>query len=215
MKVSLPPRCRSVIFLLYALLAFSGRAYSQALYSDDEYHHTTAGCTPDSEVYVYTGGPVYFTVPPCVTSIIVKAWGAGGGGAGNDSYVGLPGGGGAYATSTLAVTPGQVFSVVVGGGGGLGGSHAASTGAGAGGYGLGNGGDGGDPGSSGTSGAGGGGGGGSGLVSNGTIVVDAAGGGGGGGGGNHSQGGAGGGGGQNGQDGTSSVDGSEKKSVGG
>src|ERR1700733_7465888 len=60
-----------------------------------------------------------FTVPANVTSIQVKAWGAAGG-----SYCcGTPyanvGGAGGFAGATLAVTPGEVLIVDVGGGGTL------------------------------------------------------------------------------------------------
>src|ERR1700722_19440750 len=178
MKIFLPRYsfiCYITVLCVIALSINSNAQFSHYNNQDKRDYqppHITGGCTPDSVIFNYTGAAVAFTVPACVTSITVRAWGGGGGGAGSDSYTGLPGGGGAYASSTIAVVPGQVFSVVVGGGGALGGSHAASTGAGAGGFGLGNGGNGGDPGPSGTSGAGGGGGGGSGLVSGGSIVFD-------------------------------------------
>ncbi len=66
-------------------------------------------------------GNYKFTVPPGVTSITVKAWGAGGGGGSagsNASSDGGGGGGSAYAQSTLSVTPGETLTVYVGGGGG-------------------------------------------------------------------------------------------------
>ena len=55
----------------------------------------------------YTGSAQNWTVPPCVTSITVVARGAKGGG--NN------GGNGAIVTATLAVTPGQVLQINVGG----------------------------------------------------------------------------------------------------
>ena len=49
-----------------------------------------------------------FTVPAGVTSLSVYTWGAGG------SKFDGPGGGGGYATGTLAVTGGQAFDIVIG-----------------------------------------------------------------------------------------------------
>lgn len=61
-----------------------------------------------------------FTVPNCVSEITVEAWGAGGGGNLVDSdNGGGGGGGGAYARSSISVTSGTVFPVVVGSGGGV------------------------------------------------------------------------------------------------
>jgi hypothetical protein len=169
--------------------------------------HLTSVCTPDSMVYKYTGSAQSFTVPSCVTSVVVRAWGAGGGGGGKDSYQGGTGGGGAYASDTLKVTQGQIFTIIVGQGGFPGLSNVGDTGGGAGGFGGGNGGKGGNAGAAGTSGAGGGGGGATALLSNGTFVMVAAGGGGGAGGGNKSAGGNGGAGGLNGGASTTSADG--------
>ncbi len=59
-----------------------------------------------------------FTVPAGVTEITVEAWGGGGGagkGQGNDAGGG--GGGGAFASRTIAVSAGQLYSIVVGAGG--------------------------------------------------------------------------------------------------
>lgn len=68
---------------------------------------------PEFLPFTYTGTIQYFTVPTGVTNITVKMWGAGGGG-GNRNQ---PGGGGGYTTGTLAVTPGEVLDIIVGGGG--------------------------------------------------------------------------------------------------
>lgn len=57
--------------------------------------------------FSFTGSAQNWTVPPCVTSITVVARGAKGGG--NN------GGNGAVVTATLAVTPGQVLQINVGG----------------------------------------------------------------------------------------------------
>jgi len=68
-------------------------------------HHALHGQT----VYTfnYTGGTQNWTVPPCVTSITVNLKGGKGGGA--------SGGNGASVTAVLAVTPGQVLQIKVGG----------------------------------------------------------------------------------------------------
>jgi Concanavalin A-like lectin/glucanases superfamily len=55
-----------------------------------------------------------------VTSVTVQAWGGGGGGAGSnttDADAAPGGGGGEYASQTVAVTPGETYTVVVGAGG--------------------------------------------------------------------------------------------------
>jgi hypothetical protein len=64
-----------------------------------------------------------FTVPPGVTSIQGVFWGGGGGGAGTNSsgvaYLSSGGGGGAacVVTGSIAVTPGDVYTITVGAGG--------------------------------------------------------------------------------------------------
>ncbi len=61
-----------------------------------------------------------FTVPPGVTSITVKAWGAGGGGgerSPNGADAGGGGGGGGYAGGVMTVTPFSTITVTVGTGG--------------------------------------------------------------------------------------------------
>mgnify|MGYP001627180524 CR=1 FL=1 len=68
------------------------------------YQSVTAQTTVN---FSYTGSAQTWTVPPCVTSITVVARGAKGGG--NN------GGNGAIVTATLAVTPGQVLQINVGG----------------------------------------------------------------------------------------------------
>lgn len=74
--------------------------------------------------FVYTGAAQYWTVPPCVNSITVVAAGAKGGG-GN-------GGNGTRITATIAVTPGQVLQINVGGAGGLGNNSGGWNGGGTG-----------------------------------------------------------------------------------
>jgi len=93
-----------------------------------------------------TPGTTTWTVPPCVTSVTVQVWGGGGGGGGaasnqnqNDDEAcsqGGGGGGGGFASRTYAVTPGEVYTIVVGAGGtaGPGGtSNAAANNGGTGG----------------------------------------------------------------------------------
>ncbi len=61
-----------------------------------------------------------FVVPPGVTSLTIKAWGAGGGGgeaSPNTADAGGGGGGGGYAGGVMTVTAGQTITVVVGSGG--------------------------------------------------------------------------------------------------
>ena len=148
----------------------------------------------------YTGSVYSFTVPFCVDTIHVKLWGAGGSGGGNDSYQGAVGGGGSYIKSDIAVTPGQIITIVIGGGAGPGAQCSGCAPGGTSGWGNGlvAGGSGGNAGCSGCSGGGGGGGGGSALYVGASPILVAGGGGGGSGGGQFSSGAVGGGGGENG-----------------
>ena len=70
---------------------------------------------PTCEVFEYTGSVQQWTVPGGVDTIRVKMWGAAGGG-GSDT-INSAGGGGGYTEATLAVAPGQVLDIYVGGGG--------------------------------------------------------------------------------------------------
>ncbi|MFZ2226667.1 MAG: LamG-like jellyroll fold domain-containing protein, partial [Candidatus Moraniibacteriota bacterium] len=73
---------------------------------------------PTYTTYSYTGSDQTYTVPAGVTSIKVKMWGGGGGGGNLGGWAyGFPGGGAGYTTGTMAVTPGQVLTVMVGAGG--------------------------------------------------------------------------------------------------
>lgn len=95
-----------------------------------------------STTFNFTGSMQTFTVPVGVTSLFVQAWGAqGGSGAlGGNSVGGGPGGLGGYAEGFLAVTPGDVLNIFVGGqgatplggfnGGGNGGTQNAGGGGG-------------------------------------------------------------------------------------
>jgi hypothetical protein len=79
------------------------------------------GCTSTASTNVtvvpvvipFTGADASYTVPAGVTKIRVKMWGAGGGG----GQSGGPGGGGAFVEGDLCVTPGEVLTLIVGGGG--------------------------------------------------------------------------------------------------
>ncbi|MEJ6697075.1 MAG: hypothetical protein QNK55_06850, partial [Saprospiraceae bacterium] len=66
-----------------------------------------------------------FTIPGWVTEIKVEVWGAGAPGLSGIKTKG--GGGGAYAESTLMVTPGQLYNVVIGIGGSPGGSPGGNS----------------------------------------------------------------------------------------
>ena len=73
---------------------------------------STAGTNPS----FMTGTLGAFTVPGGLTSVAVKVWGAGGG-AGGQAGSPNPGGGGGFASGTLAVTNGQVLRISAGEGG--------------------------------------------------------------------------------------------------
>ena len=76
--------------------------------------------------FSYTGTVQTFTVPPCVTTLTVNARGAEGGGPN-----GL-GGNGSVITATMAVTPGQVLEIRVGGMGSVGNNSGGYNGGGTG-----------------------------------------------------------------------------------
>ncbi|MFN8242798.1 MAG: PKD-like domain-containing protein [Ferruginibacter sp.] len=84
----------------------------------------TSGFT--SQTFNYTGGVQTFTVPPGVTSLNITCFGA----QGENAAIGGTGGKGASATGTLAVTPGQVLNIYVGGAGngGIGGFNGGGNG---------------------------------------------------------------------------------------
>lgn len=96
------------------------------------------------QTYNFTGGIQTFTVPQGVTELFVQVWGAqGGSGANGNSNSGPVSGGagglGGYSEGTLAVTPGDVLNIFVGGqgatptGGFNGGANGGSQNAGGGG----------------------------------------------------------------------------------
>ncbi|MGZ3842997.1 MAG: beta strand repeat-containing protein [Bdellovibrio sp.] len=79
----------------------------------------TGTCNHGKTVFNFTGSNQTFTVPVYCTSVTVKAWGGGGGGAwdvANNGPAGR-GGGAEYATRTVTVSPGSNLTVIVGGGG--------------------------------------------------------------------------------------------------
>ncbi len=88
----------------------------------------SGGGGPVTQTFNFTGALQTFTVPVGVTSINISAMGAKGG----DAAVGGIGGNGGTATGTLAVTPGQVLNIYVGGqngfnGGGTGAPNGNTT----------------------------------------------------------------------------------------
>jgi N-acetylneuraminic acid mutarotase len=87
-----------------------------------------------TKVTYYTAGSTSFNVPTGVSSIVVKAWGAGGGGGSgsNSDGTGGNGGGGGYARATLAVTAGENLTVLVGTAGTGGASNSSDGGRGGG-----------------------------------------------------------------------------------
>jgi len=75
---------------------------------------TVAGGS-STQSFSYVSGTVQtFTVPTGVTSVTAYVWGAGGG---NGSYSTFYGGAGGFASGSIAVTPGDILYLVVGGGG--------------------------------------------------------------------------------------------------
>jgi hypothetical protein len=151
-------------------------------------HAVPSQATAGTATFEFTGSVQTFAVPDGVTSISVDASGAQGGTGGDctqpsicDNGAGGLGGAGARVTTTLAVTPGETLTVIVGGAG----ANATDVTGGAGGFGSGTGGTGGDsgdqrPGEN-SSGSGGGGGGSSAVLRGTTALIVAAAGGGGGG----------------------------------
>src|SRR3990172_6077222 len=148
----------------------------------------TSTTTNTVKINYTTSTNTTFTVPAGVTSITVKAWGAGGAGGGGGTLAGAiggNGGGGGFGNATISVTPGEVLDIVIGGGGAGGtGNGGGNGGAGGGGGGVTAAGGGVGGVATGTMGGGGGGGGYAAVKSGSTFLVQAAGGGGGGGAGN-------------------------------
>lgn len=77
-------------------------------------------CNPASSVCeetFFTPGLSTWTVPANVTTANMACWGAGGGGDVISTSAGGGGGGGAFASSTVSVTPTNVYNIVIGAGG--------------------------------------------------------------------------------------------------
>jgi len=76
------------------------------------------GCPADSQEFLTDSS---FVVPENCNTLVIKAWGGGGGGGdgsgGGNGTPGANGGAGGYAESTLSVTSGDSFNIVIGGGG--------------------------------------------------------------------------------------------------
>ena len=87
---------------------------------------TVTTCPPSgSQTFSYTGSVQTFTVPACKQQVTLQVWGA----QGDNATIGGTGGLGGYATGTLAVTPGQVLQIYVGGRTGFnGGGHPGPNG---------------------------------------------------------------------------------------
>lgn len=83
----------------------------------------TDPCTSGSNTYNYTGSLQTFTVPSGVSSVNIRVWGA----QGASNQGGILGGKGGYATGNLAVTPGDVLNIYVGGTNGYNGGGARGT----------------------------------------------------------------------------------------
>lgn len=95
----------------YSGLSFSTRNYS--LYLD-----TTEPAAGEVAVVTYATSSYHsWTAPAGVTKIDVAAWGGGGGGGVISTSGGGGGGAGAFASSTITVTPGQSYTIFVGAGG--------------------------------------------------------------------------------------------------
>lgn len=120
---------------------WSSGSTSYQLVSATPNYYTTQ---PGVQAFSYTGADQTWTVPAGVTSLTVKMWAAGGSGinAAMQSTYGAGGGAsGGYTTGTLAVTPGETLTFIVGQGGkqssgvayGGGGNATNATGGGGGG----------------------------------------------------------------------------------
>ncbi len=77
-----------------------------------------ASCAvPGTQTFNYSGSIANFTVPVCITSITIQAYGAQGGDGCCSASV--PGGKGAYILGTVNVTPGDILGILVGQQGGF------------------------------------------------------------------------------------------------
>ena len=112
---------RKIFSILAFSAGFSGLSYSQAIIRDTLF---------------FTGAEQNYTVPCGVTNLTIDAFGAKGanGTSGANNSTGGIGGLGGHSQGVLTVTPGQAFSVFVGGqaNGSLGGYNGGATGGGSG-----------------------------------------------------------------------------------
>ena len=105
------------------------RLMNRALSPDEMLHYPLLDWTLEqssslAKTITYSGDDQPFVVPDGVTQLAVKLWGAGGG-----SHNTADGGGGGFASGTLAVTPGETLTIIVGQGGVNGGSAYGGGGA--------------------------------------------------------------------------------------
>ncbi|MBN2800224.1 MAG: choice-of-anchor D domain-containing protein [Deltaproteobacteria bacterium] len=82
---------------------------------------------PATREYAWTGAPQSYTVPPGVSEVLIKAWGAGGGAGEYGGRAAGYGGGGAFAQRVVAVSPGEVLKVQPGQGGIMPGGGAGAS----------------------------------------------------------------------------------------
>ena len=124
---SIPSWSTTTISLPASRTQFGAAVWNNRLY-------VVAGNTGTANQVIYnTAGTASYTVPTGVSSLTVKAWGAGGGGGGGSGSTGAGGngGGGGFSQSTITVTSGETLTVNVGtagkatGNGGGGGGFSA------------------------------------------------------------------------------------------
>lgn len=91
---------------------------SQGVDSKHSVYVTLPACSPGVRCTEVFSGTATWTAPSGVTTADVACWGGGGGGFDDNTSAngGAGGGGGAFASSTVAVTPGNNYTVTVGAG---------------------------------------------------------------------------------------------------
>lgn len=128
-------------YSVFAVLAMSAGALTAQTARTAPVYVAGGGQPSFTDSLNFTGGIQTWTVPCGVTSVNIDVYGAegGAGATGGNSATGGPGGLGGHAMGTLAVTPGQILNIFVGGagatptGGFNGGANGGSTNAGGGG----------------------------------------------------------------------------------
>lgn len=78
--------------------------------------YATAQTFVSKQIFDCTGSDQVLTIPPCITQIKIKVWGAGGGGSNYAGYHGGAGAGG-YVEGVLNVLQGNIYTIMVGEGG--------------------------------------------------------------------------------------------------